>query len=123
LRASVGKVIVAHMDESLEEIARHLAPLDEEAYAEMLLACFAREIETMNAATLQAFRAYCERWNEGTDVEEAMLEVLDGQIELRELGLSRAADPTEAKQGITGCPPRGRKSDRLLSDRSRRIRR
>jgi hypothetical protein len=74
-------------DESLDEIARQLPPLGEVEQAELLLTYFARIIETMDTATLHAFRAHCARRSEGTEIENTMLDVLDGQIALRQLGV------------------------------------
>lgn len=44
-------------------------------------------IETLDETTLRAFRVQCEGRSEGTDIENTMLEVLDGQIALRQSGV------------------------------------
>lgn len=78
---------VASMDDDiLEELEIQLAPLSDEVGAELLLTCFARAIETLDIATLDALRVQCESLSEGTNVDNAMLDVLDGQIALRGLG-------------------------------------
>lgn len=69
----------------MEAIARQLAGLSEAEQAEVLLAYFVDAISDMDTPTLLAFKKHCHRRSEGTEVENAMLDILDGQLALREI--------------------------------------
>ena len=83
------------MDEyrrKMEAIARQLAGLTEAEQAETLLYYFVDAISDMDTPTLLAFKEHCRRRSEGTDVENAMIEIIDGQLALRELFPDLASD-------------------------------
>lgn len=75
-------------DQELANILRQLAPLPDRERSEALLACFAAAVGEMDTASLRQFRAFCAACDDGTTAERTMLEVIDGQLALRELGIA-----------------------------------
>jgi hypothetical protein len=72
-------------DEEFARILQRLAPLSGPEKAEALLAYFSAAIQSMDTASLVHFRAYCFARDEGTDAETTMLQIIDGQLALREI--------------------------------------
>jgi hypothetical protein len=52
------------------------------------LALFARVIETMPTKDLEAFRDHWRQRSTGTEMHEELFQVIDGQLALRQLGVS-----------------------------------
>lgn len=72
-------------DDEFFRILKHVAPMSEGEKAETLLRYFSAAIRELNTPALQQFRAFCAACDEGTDAETTMLEIIDGQLALREI--------------------------------------
>lgn len=72
-------------DDEFAEILRRVAPMADREKAEALLTYFSRAIQTMDTRSLEQFRDYCWSRHEGTEAESTMLEIIDGQLALREI--------------------------------------
>ncbi|MDO8539467.1 MAG: hypothetical protein Q7S40_03435 [Opitutaceae bacterium] len=80
--------------EEFGEILRRVAPLPASGKGESLLDYFSRAIQTMDTLSLMEFRDFCAAQNEETDAEVTMLEIIDGQLALREIAARPdASDP------------------------------
>jgi hypothetical protein len=73
-------------DEEFTQILESVAGLSAEEQRKALLAYFARSIQAMDTASLVQFRAFCHARDEGTEAETTMLQIMDGQLALREIG-------------------------------------
>ncbi len=71
--------------EEFGEILRRLAPLPASEQAEVLLEYFARSIQSMDTRSLIEFRRFCSAQSEETEAEVTLLEIIDGQLMLREI--------------------------------------
>jgi hypothetical protein len=74
-------------DEEFTQILESVAGLSAEEQRKALLAYFARSIQAMDTTSLVQFRAFCEARDEGTEAETTMLQIIDGQLALREIEL------------------------------------
>jgi hypothetical protein len=76
-------------DDEFAEILRSVATMPDYEKAEALLTYFSRSIQTMDTRSLQQFRNFCWSRNEGTEAESTMLEIIDGQLALREINAAK----------------------------------
>lgn len=72
-------------DDEFSRILKHVAPMSRDEKAETLLRYFSCAIRELNTPALRQFRAYCAGCNEGTEAEMTMLQIIDGQLALREI--------------------------------------
>lgn len=72
-------------DQEFAEILRRLEPLTAAQKTEALLAYFSASIGSMDTASLVQFRDFCRARNENTEAETTMLDIIDGQLALREI--------------------------------------
>jgi hypothetical protein len=75
-------------DDEFTEILRRVAAMPAAEKAEMLLSYFTLAIQSMDTASLRQFRRYCWERSEETEAETTMLEIIDGQLALREIAAS-----------------------------------
>lgn len=72
-------------DDEFARILKHVAPLPQGEKSETLLFYFSSAIRELNTQALRQFRAFCAACDEGTEAEATMLEIIDGQLALREI--------------------------------------
>jgi hypothetical protein len=72
-------------DREFEEILRSVAPLTCCEKGEALLAYFTMAIQSMDTCSLVEFRRYCWARYDQTEAETTMLDIIDGQLALREI--------------------------------------
>lgn len=76
-------------NDEFAEILRRVAPMSDREKAEALLTYFTLAIQSMDTRSLVQFREYCWQRNEGTEAEVTMLDIMDGQLALREIVATR----------------------------------
>lgn len=72
-------------DDEFTRILRHVAPMSQDEKAETLLRYFSCAIRELSTPALRQFRSYCVACDEGTEAEATMLQIIDGQLALREI--------------------------------------
>ena len=73
------------IDDDPDDYLGRLPPMTDSEKVEVLLCHFAAIIHDMSTPTLRAFRAHCAAKTPRGPDDETMLEVIDGELALREI--------------------------------------